>query len=66
MYSIDGPWTPQEEDELLRHYGFVHVEGLENVWQLVRPGPKGAAEVFSRTEALESIRKLRRAAYEGT
>ena len=61
-YSIDGPWTREEEDELLHLYGLKRVEGLDEVWQLVRPGPRGA-QVFARTEALEWIRQVRRVAY---
>ncbi len=61
-YSIDGPWTREEEDELLRQYGFRQVEGLDEVWELVRPGPKGA-QVFARTEALEWIRRIRRISF---
>ncbi len=61
-YSIDGPWTREEEDELLELYGLKQVEGLDEVWQLVRPGPKGA-QVFARSEALDWIRQIRRVAY---
>jgi hypothetical protein len=65
MYSVDGPWSREEETELLRLYGFEHVEGLEGVWQLVRPGPKGV-QVFSRAEALEWIKRIRRTSYGGS
>ena len=61
-YSIDGPWTGEEEDELLELYGLERVEGLDEVWQLARPGP-GGAQVFARSEALEWIRQVRRVAY---
>lgn len=61
-YSIEGPWTGQEEDELLELYGLRRVEGLDEVWELVRPGPKGV-QVFARLEALEWIRQVRRVAY---
>lgn len=61
-HSIDGLWTREEEDELLELYGLKRVEGLDEVWQLVRPGPKGA-QVFARSEALEWIRQVRRVAY---
>ena len=62
MYSIDGPWTREEEDELLGHYGFRQVEGLDEVWELMSPGPNGV-QVFARAEALEWIRQNRRVAY---
>jgi hypothetical protein len=62
MYSIDGPWSEQQETELLHLYHFRRVEGLEGVWELVRPGPKGA-QFFSRAEALEWIKQIRRSAY---
>ena len=61
-YSIDGPWTRKEEDELLGHYGFKKVEGLDEVWELMHPGPNGV-QVFARTEALEWVRQIRRVAY---
>ena len=61
-YSIAGPWTREEEDELLRLYGLRRVEGLDEVWELVRPGPKGA-QVFARSEALEWIKQIRRVAF---
>ena len=61
-YSIDGPWTSEEEDELLRQYGFERVEGLDEVWELARPGPKGV-QVFARAEALGWIGQVRRVAY---
>ena len=61
-YSIDGPWTREEEDELLRLYGLRRVEGLDEVWELMHPGPRGV-QVFARAEALEWIRQIRRVAY---
>ena len=61
-YSIDGPWTREEEDELLRLYGLRRMEGLDEVWELVRPGPKGA-QVFARSEALGWIKQIRRVAF---
>ena len=61
-YSIDGPWTREEEDELLKLYGLERVEGLDEVWQLVRPGPKGA-QGFARSEPLGRIRQIRRVAF---
>jgi hypothetical protein len=66
MYSVDGPWSEQQETELLHLYHFRRVEGrrvegLEGVWELVRPGPKGA-QYFSRAEALEWIKQIRRSA----
>ena len=61
-YSIDGPWTSEEEDEILRQYGFEKVEGLDEVWELARPGPKGV-RVFARSEALGWIRQVRRVGY---
>ena len=62
MYSVDGPWSEEQETELLHLYHFRRVEGLEGVWELVRPGPKGA-QFFSRAEALEWIKQKRRSAY---
>ncbi len=64
MYSVDGPWSREQETELLHLYHFKHVEGLEDVWQFVGPGPKGA-RVFSRAEALEWIKRVRRLACGG-
>ena len=61
-YSIEGPWAREEEDELLRLYGLERVEGLDEGWQLVRPGPKGA-RVVARSEALEWLRQIRRVAF---
>jgi hypothetical protein len=37
MYSVDGPWSREEETELLRSYGFKRVESLDDVWELVPP-----------------------------
>lgn len=61
-YSIEGPWTGKEEEELLHLYGLKRVEGLDEVWQLARPGPNGA-QVFARSEALEWIKQIRRVAF---
>ena len=38
------------------------MEGLDEVWELVRPGPKGA-QVFARSEALGWIKQIRRVAF---
>jgi hypothetical protein len=64
MCSVNGPWSREQETELLHLYHFEHVEGLEDVWQFVGPGPKGA-QVVSRAQALEWIKQARRMAYGG-
>jgi hypothetical protein len=57
-----GPWTREQEDELLVHYKFRKVEGLEDAWQLVRPGPKQGM-IYARREALDWISAIRRTAH---
>ncbi len=65
MPSIDGLWTKEEEEEILKHYGFEPVPGLEDSYRFKEEAPPGdaGARVFGREEALEMIRPIRRAAY---
>lgn len=60
MYSIDGPWTREEEDELLRLYHVKPIPGLEDGYRF--EGRSGAG-VYSRREALEKIKQIRRITY---
>ena len=64
MPSIEGPWTKEEEDGILKHYGFEPVPGLEGYYRFEGSATGDAgARVFGREEALEMTRRLRRAAY---
>ena len=63
-YSIDGPWTRQEEEELLRLYKLKPILGLEDAYRF--DGPGGGVGIYSRAEALEKIKEIRRIAYGGT
>ena len=66
MYSVDGPWTREEEDDLLKHYGLKPMPGLEGSYRYDGPdGPDGGVGIFGREEALENIKRIRRAAYGG-
>jgi hypothetical protein len=51
----------REEFVLLYSYGFHEVEGLDDVWRRGRVGDVAVdARVFSRAEALELIKRIRR------
>jgi len=65
MYSIDGPWTREEEDELLELYHLKPIPGLDDSYRFdkeVAPGVRGGG-VFSRSEALEKIKQVRRISF---
>lgn len=65
MYSIDGPWTREEEDELLALHHLKPMPGLEDAYKYderVAPGVRGVG-IYSRSEALEKIKQVRRAAF---
>lgn len=67
MYSIDGPWTREEEDELLELYNLKPIPGLDDSYKFdkeVSPGVRGVG-VYGRQEALEKIKEIRRKAYGG-
>ena len=63
-YSIDGPWTREEEDKLLSLYHLSPIPGLEDAYRY--DGPDGGVGIYSREEALELIKRIRRAAYRGS
>ncbi len=63
MYSVDGPWTREEEDELLELYHLKPILGLEDAYRF--DGPEGGVGIYSRNEALEKIKQIRRIAYGG-
>ena len=60
----EGDMTEREENQLLHFYGFHEVKGLEDVWQRGRAGVDVPvdAEMYSRDEALELIKEIRREA----
>ncbi len=61
MYSIDGPWTWREEEELLKLHGLKPVPRLDEAYMFEDAG--GDLGIVVREEALEKIRQLRRTLY---
>lgn len=67
MYSVDGPWTRKEEDELLELYDLKPIPGLDDSYKFDKefaPGLRGVG-IYSRSEALEKIKQVRRIAFGG-
>ncbi len=60
-YSIDGPWTREEEEELLKLYHLKPVLGLDDAYRF--DGPDGGVGIFGRDKALEKIKEIRRTAF---
>jgi hypothetical protein len=63
VYSIDGPWTTEEEEELLKLYQLKPVLGLDDAYRF--DGADGGVGIFGREEALEKIKQIRIIAYRG-
>ena len=61
MYSIDGPWTWTEEEELLKLYELKPVTRLDSAYMF--DDAEGGVRILVRDEALEKIRQLRRTLY---
>ena len=61
MYSIDGPSTWREEEELLKFHGLKPVPRLDGAYMF--DDADGGVGIVVRDEALEKIRQLRRTLY---
>ncbi len=61
MYSIDGPWTWTEEEELLKLYELKPVPRLDGAYMF--NDADGDVGIVVRDEALEKIKRVRRTLY---
>lgn len=61
MYSIDGPWTWTEEEELLKLYELKPVPRLNGAYMF--DNAEGDVRIVVRDEALEKIKRVRRTLY---
>ena len=61
MYPIDGPWTWEEEEELLKLYGLKPVPRLDDAYRFA--DADGSVGGVVRYEALEKIKQFRKTLY---